>query len=110
VNIDDQKLSEEDVGKINWAPTMNAIIPDTFECPQEFDEKLTPEQEIFIGDIRALIDETRIAALCCEQVFSNHSSLRICNYFRILVMLSIGVYPFIILSQNYIHFSLVIPM
>src|SRR5690349_135289 len=72
IDIDDnQKTNDENLEKINWAPTINTIIPERFECPQESDEKLSSEQEIFIRDIRELIDETRIAALCCELVLLN---------------------------------------
>lgn len=62
------KSVDENLEKINWAPTINTIIPDTFECLQESDEELTSEQKIFVQNIRELIDETRIAALCCESV------------------------------------------
>ena len=62
--------SDENVAKIDWAPTINAHIPETFECPQESKENLTPEQEIFVQNVRELIDETRITALCCELVLS----------------------------------------
>ncbi len=71
LNIDidnNMKFNDEILEKINWAPTINTIIPETFECPQESNENLTSEQEIFIQDIRELINETRIAALCCELV------------------------------------------
>jgi len=66
------KLNDENLEKINWAPTINTIIPETFECPEESDENLTLEQQIFIRDIRELINETRIAALCCELVLSKY--------------------------------------
>ena len=62
------KSDEENLEKINWAPTINTIIPETIECPQEIDENLTSEQEVFMRDVRELINETRIAALCCELV------------------------------------------
>ncbi len=73
VDIDEHQpsLDDENIARINWAPTINAHIPETFEFPQESKENLTAEQEIFIREIRELIDETRIAALCCELVLSN---------------------------------------
>jgi hypothetical protein len=74
VDVDDNdKFNEENLGKINWAPTINTIIPETLECPEEIDENLTSEQEIFVRNVRELINETRIAALCCELVLLNIS-------------------------------------
>lgn len=61
---------DENVEKINWPPTMNTSIPETFEFSQEWKEELTSEQNHFLAEIRELIDETRIAALCCELVCS----------------------------------------
>lgn len=74
---EDTKSIDENLEKIHWAPTINTIIPDKFECLQESDEILTPEQELFIDDIRELIDETRIAALCCELVLFVTFSIRL---------------------------------
>ncbi len=72
VDVDEhQQTNDENIAKINWAPTINTIIPETFEFSQESNENLTSEQETFIREIRELIDETRIAALCCELVLSN---------------------------------------
>ncbi len=84
IDIDDNpKLNDEHLEKIIWAPTINTIIPDIFECPQESDEYLTSEQETFIQDIRELIDETRIAALCCELVLFNtlYSIVKQCIFY-----------------------------
>ena len=69
IDIDDQeKLKEDNLDKIHWAPMIKTIIPETFECLQQSDENLNLEQEKFIQDIRELIDETRITTLCCESV------------------------------------------
>jgi len=84
IDIDDNpKVNDEHLEKIIWAPTINTIIPDIFEFPQESDEYLTSEQETFIRDIRELIDETRIAALCCELVLSNtlYSIVKPCIFY-----------------------------
>ena len=71
VEIDgDEQSTDENIGRINWAPTINTIIPETFEFSQESKENLTEKEETFVRDIRELIDETRIAALCCELVYS----------------------------------------
>jgi hypothetical protein len=60
---------------------MNTLIPERFKCPEQSDALLTAEQEALIGNIRDLIDETRLAALCCElvrdEVRSSFSSMRI---------------------------------
>ncbi|CAF1248789.1 unnamed protein product [Adineta steineri] len=67
IDIDDTlKSNDENIEKINWAPTINTILPESYECPQEPDENLTSEQEIFVQNIRELINETRVATLCCE--------------------------------------------
>jgi hypothetical protein len=69
IEIDDNPNADHSsTEKINWAPTINTIIPETFECPQESDINLTSEQETFVREIRELIDETRLVALCCELV------------------------------------------
>ncbi len=98
VEVDDNvKFNDENLGKINWAPTINTTIPETMECPQEIDENLTSEQETLMRDIQELINETRVAALCCELVlFLNNLFYYKIVLFRILVMLFIGVYQFII--------------
>ncbi|CAF5200739.1 unnamed protein product, partial [Rotaria magnacalcarata] len=68
IDIDENPKSPiENVKKIYWTPTINAIIPETYECPQQqSEENLTQEQETFLEDVRELINETRIAGLCCE--------------------------------------------
>ena len=69
INIDDhQKPNNDHIRKINWTPTIHTTIPETFECPQQSEEELTHEQEIFVRHISQFIDETRITALCCELV------------------------------------------
>ena len=69
IQIDDQSpCNDRSTEAINWAPTMNTLIPERFECPQQSDTPTTTEQEAFIGSVRDLIDETRLAALCCELV------------------------------------------
>ncbi|CAF0945639.1 unnamed protein product [Rotaria sp. Silwood1] len=94
IDIDDnQKLINEN---INWTPTINTIIPDIFECLQQTNENLTQEQQIFIQDIRELINETHIASLCCE---SNN-----CNvvYWRLSIHHIVAkLYSLLTLHSNY---------
>lgn len=70
MEIDDSELPiDEHSRAITWPPTIHTNIPETFEFAQEWTENLTEEQEKFLSKIRELIDETRIASLCCELVF-----------------------------------------
>ncbi|CAF0931439.1 unnamed protein product [Rotaria sordida] len=98
IDIDDnQKLNNENIKKINWTPTINTIIPETFEYSQQLsNENLTQEQETFIQDIRELINETHIASLCCE---SNN-----CNviYWRLSIHHIVSkLYSLLTLHSNY---------
>ncbi|CAF3470465.1 unnamed protein product [Rotaria sp. Silwood1] len=97
IDIDDnQKLINENIKNINWTPTINTIIPDIFECLQQTNENLTQEQQIFIQDIRELINETHIASLCCE---SNN-----CNvvYWRLSIHHIVAkLYSLLTLHSNY---------
>ena len=78
VEIDDQQLAvDENVEKIHWPPTIHTNIPETFEFEQEWNGNLTEEQEKFLGEIRQLINETRLASLCCESVFSSEISYQL---------------------------------
>ena len=67
VDIDGEG-EENPLGQVNWAPTITTTIPETFECVQQADDTLSAEQSAFIEHVRPLIDETRLAALCCELV------------------------------------------
>ena len=64
----DGEGEENPLGQVNWAPTINTTIPETFECVQQSDDTLSTEQSSFVEHVRPLIDETRLAALCCELV------------------------------------------
>lgn len=100
VDIDgDSDSTDEVVEKINWAPIINAIIPESYECPQQAVEQLTDEREQFVESVRQLIDETRIAVLCCESVLHVRSSPVSASAFdfRALPISSVGVCPFITL-------------
>ena len=83
VEIDDSELPvDENPCTINWPPTIHTNIPETFDFAQEWPENLTEEQEKFLGEIRGLIDETRIASLCCELVcFQNILSFKLFGNF-----------------------------
>ena len=63
------QIDDPSTEAINWAPTMNTLIPERFECLQQSDALLSEEQEALMGHMREVIDETRLAALCCELVF-----------------------------------------
>ncbi|UJR09297.1 hypothetical protein I4U23_013540 [Adineta vaga] len=67
IDIDNSlERNEENLEKISWAPMIKTLIPEKYEFLQQSDEILTSEQDKFIQNIRQLIDETRIATLCCE--------------------------------------------
>lgn len=69
-NIEIEEI-DQPLEKINWAPTINTNLPETFDYEQKSDQILTAEQEIFINRIREFIDETHLASLCCELVRGN---------------------------------------
>lgn len=103
VNMEEEKTLE----KINWGPTINTILPETFEYESKSEEMPTCEQNKFLGQIRELLDETHLASLCCELVrFDKDTSggkKRRSSIRRIRPTSSIGDYPFIILSPDYRH-------
>lgn len=69
IDIEDHpKLNNESTKKIHWTPTINTIIPETYQCTEQSDEDLTEDQQTFIEEIQGLINETRITGLCCESV------------------------------------------
>jgi hypothetical protein len=61
-------IDESTIDTIHWPPIMNTIIPERFECLERTTDKLTDEQNRLLEQIREFIDETRLAALCCELV------------------------------------------
>lgn len=102
--IDKDPISE----KINWGPTINTNLPETFQYEGNSEEIPTGEQENFFTHIREFLDETHLASLCCELVIDFLRKINLLEkndfFLRIHPMLFIGDYQFIILFQDCIHF------